>query len=331
MTEPITVAKLAEIAGVSIPTVSKVLNRRKGVAEPTREAVEDAIRTTGYVRRPRGGRPGAGIVDLLIAGIDSQWAFALMQGVSAEAQRLGLEVIVTANAADADAQEAWLQRMVARGSDGVIVAVAEMPGQVSAELREREVPVVLIDPVGARAPALPTISATNWAGGLSATEHLLELGHRRIGIITGPEDEMCSLDRLDGYSAALRRAGIALDTALIRHGDSLVSGGKLHGGTLLDLEDPPTAVFSCSDEQAYGVYEAAAERGLKVPKHLSVVGFDDVNLCQWISPQLTTVRQPLAEMGAAAVRRVANPSDMGRLELPTSLVIRKSTAHPFIR
>ena len=327
MTETITVARLAEVSGLSIPTVSKVINHRKGVSRTSREAVERAIEQTGYVKRSRGARGGISIVDLLISGLDSQWAFALIQGASDEAQRLGLEIIVTANMGQVEAQEAWLQRVASRGTAGVISVVSQMTPETVDELRRQEVPVVLVDPIGSGEPNFSVISATNWAGGLSATEHLIGLGHRRIGIITGPVEEACTADRLDGYSAALRRAGISLDDDLIRHGDSLVDGGKLNGGILLDLPNPPTAIFSCSDEQAYGVYEAAAERRIKIPKHLSVVGFDDVNLCQWVSPQLTTVRQPLSEMGAVAVRRVANTADgAGRLELPTSLIVRESTA-----
>jgi LacI family transcriptional regulator len=161
---------------------------------------------------------------------------------------------------------------------------------------------------------------------------LIGLGHSRIGIITGPEWEACHLDRLDGYSAALRRAGLPLDPALVRHGNSLETGGQQWGALLLDLPDPPTAIFSCSDEQAYGVYKAARERGLKIPRDLSVMGFDDVSLCQWVTPQLTTVRQPLKDMGAAAVRTIANLANdqvqPTRYEMATQLVVRESTARP---
>jgi len=329
----VTVAQIAEMAGVSVPTVSKVLNRRNGVAEQTRLTVERILEETGYVRRGRAPRSGSGIVDLLIAVMDSQWAITVIQGANSEAQKSGLDIVVTPKIDDPHTEAKWMDRVLRRGSDGVILAVAELSDQTVSMLRRLDLPIVLIDPVGSKNSEIARISATNWAGGLTATEHLLELGHRRIGIITGPEQQTCSLDRLDGYSAALRRAGIPADRDLIRHGDSLVSGGELHGGALLDLPNPPTAIFSCSDEQAYGIYHAARDRGLRIPRDLSVVGFDDVDLCQWVSPQLTTIRQPLQEMGAQGFRQIVKAHEEGEpvtqhFELPTSLVVRASTARP---
>ncbi|MDR0592458.1 MAG: substrate-binding domain-containing protein [Bifidobacteriaceae bacterium] len=325
----VTIAEVAARAGVSVPTVSKVLNGRRGVGPGTRQAVELAVAETGYQRRRRAG---PGIVDLLIPGIDSQWAIGLVRGVNAEAQDEGLDVIITTDFDGPEAEPGWLDRVARRGSEGVIVVVSELSQATRKVLSRRNMPVVLLDPVGSAASDLVSITAANWAGGLAATEHLLTLGHRRVGIITGPEREVCSADRLDGWGAAHRRAGLAADPALVRHGDSLGAGGRSHGGALLDLPDPPTAIFSCSDEQAYGVYEAARDRGLRVPDDVSVVGFDDVALCQWVSPQLTTVRQPLEEMGAAAVRRVSGAAGpvagTGRYELPVTLVVRQSTAPP---
>ncbi len=178
---------------------------------------------------------------------------------------------------------------------------------------------------------MATVAAADWAGGRDATEHLIELGHRRIGMITGPIDQACHQDRLDGYRSALRRAGIAYDETLVRYGDSLVDSGRVHGLDLLGGPNPPTAIMNGSDEQAYGVYKAARESGLPVPDDLSVVGFDDVELCQWVSPQLTTVHQPLAEMAREATRMVIDLARDGaraprRVELATSVVVRSSTA-----
>jgi LacI family transcriptional regulator len=195
------------------------------------------------------------------------------------------------------------------------------------------VPVVLVDQVGSSDQSLPTVAATDWAGGRDATEHLLRLGHRRIWFITGPVEQICHRDRLSVYRAALRRAGVDYDAGLVRHGDSLVSGGRIRGAELLGLPEPPTAVISGSDEQAYGVYQAARERGVRIPADLSVVGFDDVELCQWVSPPLTTVRQPLAEMAREATRMVIELSRDGsrvtpRVELATAVIERESTAPP---
>jgi len=176
-----------------------------------------------------------------------------------------------------------------------------------------------------------TVSATDWVGGREATEHLLALGHRRIGFITGPMDLGCHQDRLEGYTSALGRADLPPDKGLVRHGDSLISGGQKYGGELLDLDQRHTAIISGSDEQAYGVYLAARDRGIRIPDDLSVVGFDDVDLCRWVSSQLTTVRQPLASMASEATRlllKVAagEPVDTPTVRLASILIVRESTA-----
>lgn len=180
---------------------------------------------------------------------------------------------------------------------------------------------------------MPAIGATNWQGGLAATRHLLELGHRRIGVIGGPDGIMCSRARIDGYRAALETAGIRYDPALIRGGDFHHEAYYTKGLELLRLPDRPTAVFTGNDLQALGLYEAARELGLRIPRDLSVVGFDDLPLARWISPPLTTVRQPLTEMAEAAARLVLDlsrgrqPSTL-RVDLATRLVERASSAAP---
>ena len=177
------------------------------------------------------------------------------------------------------------------------------------------------------------MGATNWAGGLAATDHLLGLGHRRIGAIAGPGDYLCSRARIDGYRSALERAGARFDPALVRHGDFQHEGGFMLGGELLSLRERPTAIFAGSDQQAFGVYEAARQRGLRIPQDLSVVGFDDLPVARWVSPPLTTVRQPLAEMGRAAAQMLGEiieglPMRSSRVELSTELIVRESTAAP---
>jgi len=151
---------------------------------------------------------------------------------------------------------------------------------------------VVVDPVGEAGPEVPSIGATNWRGGLTATRHLLELGHTRIGVIGGPEQVLCSRARVDGFRAAMETAGLPVDPALIRYGDFHVEGGYRHGRALLGLADPPSAIFAGSDLQALGVYEAAREAGRRIPDELSVVGFDDLPIARWVGPPLTTVRQP---------------------------------------
>ncbi len=177
------------------------------------------------------------------------------------------------------------------------------------------------------------MGATNWLGGLSVTRHLLDLGHRRIAAITGPEWALCSRARYDGYRTALETAGVPVDPVLIRHGDFEIVDGVTHTAELLRLADPPTAIFALNDGMAIGVYHAANLAGMRIPADLSVVGFDDYPLDQWLAPPLTTVHQPLREMGAAAARMVVDLArgvtpELSRLELATKLVVRASTAAP---
>lgn len=166
-----------------------------------------------------------------------------------------------------------------------------------------------------------------------ATRHLIDLGHRRIAAITGPEDLMCSLARIDGYRSALNTAGLEFEPGLVRYGNFHVDGGRDHALDLLSRPGRPTAIFAGSDLQALGVLDAARQLGIAVPDQLSVVGYDDLQVARWSSPALTTVHQPLIEMAEEATRMVLMLRDgeqpkNTRLDLSTSLVVRQSTAAP---
>jgi LacI family transcriptional regulator len=327
----VTIAQIAAEAGVSVPTISRVLNGRAGVSAEKRELIERLLSDHGYQRRNR--QEGRGLIHFVITDLETQWATTLLRGAEAEASRLGFDLIVKTTHGSPVGTPDWVEHVVERGSGGVVLVVSELLDTGRAELESFHVPIVLVDPVGTGPQSLTTIAATDWAGGRDATEHLIALGHRRIGFITGPLGEECHRDRLDGYRAAIQRAGIELDPDLVRTGDSLISGGLREAPELLRLPDPPTAIISGSDEQAYGVCKAAKALGLKVPADVSVIGFDDIELCQWVSPQLTTVRQPLADMAREATRIVIELARGGtrpnqRLELSSSLVVRESTAPP---
>ncbi len=198
------------------------------------------------------------------------------------------------------------------------------------KLHSRGIPFVLFDPFGNPDPDTLSVQADNWTGSVIATRHLLALGHTRIGIITGPEEMMCSKARLDGYTSALEH-GIETDPELITEGDFTTSGGYAQSTSLLKRPNRPTAIFAGSDLQAMGVYEAARQLGLRIPEDLSVVGFDDVQTAAFLGPALTTVRQPLQDMAArAAVRMLIEALSTDdviqpHIIMPTSLVVRNST------
>jgi LacI family transcriptional regulator len=257
----------------------------------------------------------------ILRGVED-WGSAHETGVTVSAVRHG-------NARPAS----WTSGLASHDTDGVILVMSEFGGGQLEQLHEARIPLVVIDPVNPPPPDVPSVGATNWAGGLAATEHLLSLGHRRIGAITGPGDYLCSRARTDGYRSALERAGISVDPALVRAGDFQHEGGFVRGGELLDEADRPSAIFAGSDQQAFGLYEAARQRGLRVPQDLSVIGFDDLPVARWLSPPLTTVRQPLAEMGRAAAQMLDGlieglPLRTNRVELSTELIVRESTAGP---
>ena len=331
-----TIAQIARHAGVSVSTVSKVLNGREDVSPATRARVRGLLTDSGYKRRGAGPRQRVGLVDFVLTELASPWACEVVRGAEQEAHRAGAGLVVTATHNRNAGTRPWLDTLASRRSDGVVLVVSRLSADAADRLASLDTPFVLVDPVGGFDPAIPTVGATNFAGGLTATEHLIGLGHRRIGIIAGPSELLCSQERLDGYGAALRRAGIQPDESLVRFGNFYPDGGQRGAADLLDLADPPTAIFAGSDQQANGVYAEAYRRGLAVPADLSVVGFDDVELCEWLWPRLTTIRQPLAEMAGLATRTVlerpARDDDHAdrplRVELATSLVVRDSTGPP---
>ncbi|WP_232327250.1 LacI family DNA-binding transcriptional regulator [Herbidospora yilanensis] len=328
----VTIAMVASAAGVSVPTVSKVLNGRDAVGPETRRRVQDALEATGYQRRARSEPRKVGLVDFVITELDTAWASELLRGAEQEAYRLGARLVLTVTHDRQANPREWLAAIASRPTDGVVLVGSGVQHLAAARLRTIDAPFVVVDQVGGFDKDIPTIGATNWAGGFAATEHLIGLGHERIGMITGPDGVPCGMERLDGYRAALRRAGLPVDERLIRPGDFYPESGRRGAADLLDLPEPPTAVFAASDQQAAGVYEEVHARGLRVPDDLSVVGFDDTEVCEWTTPKLTTVRQPLAQMAMLAVRNVLeaeHPAEEPlRLELSTSLVIRDSTAAP---
>ncbi|MFC8362222.1 LacI family DNA-binding transcriptional regulator [Streptomyces griseorubiginosus] len=329
----VTITEIARQAGVSVPTVSRVVNGRSDVSPRTRARVEELLQRYGYRRRPAAPGTRAALLDLVFNDLDSPWAVEIIRGVEEVAQAEGVGTVVSAIHGRSGAARDWMRNLRARASDGVILVTSALDTVLHDELRALGVPLVVVDPTGSPALEAPTIGAANWSGGLAATEHLLSLGHRRIGLIAGPPRLLCSRARFDGYRAALEGAGLPLDESLVVPGDFHPESGFAGCEKLLDLPEPPTAVFAASDQMALGAIEALRRRGLRVPEDMSLVGFDDLPEVRWSAPPLTTIRQPLSEMGKLAVRTILKltrnePPDSPRVELGTELVVRSSTAPP---
>ncbi|MFD9124290.1 LacI family DNA-binding transcriptional regulator [Kitasatospora sp. NPDC059571] len=327
----VTLAQVAEEAGVSISTVSKVLNGRQDVSRPTRLRVERLLENHGYQRTPKSAWE-APLIEIVFHELDSIWAMELIRGIENVAKEHDASVVLTESGTRHAPDPGWIEGVLRRRPLGVVLVFSSLPPEVKQQLRSRAIPFVIIDPAGDPEPDVPSVGSANWSGGLAATRHLIESGHRRIAIITGPEDMLCSLARLDGFRSAMSMAGLPVDPSLVAFGDFHVEGGRLRAMEMLGRPDRPTAIFAGSDLQALGVLEAARVHGLKVPDDLSVVGYDDVAIARWASPALTTVHQPLQKMAEEAAQMLlrlrADESTGTRLELATSLVVRSSTAPP---
>lgn len=336
----VTVADIALEAGVSPATVSKVLNDRVDVSASTRERVKALIDEHGYVKNVRSRAQKnrrdehVGFLDIVFNDPASPWAAELIRGVEATARAAQVSVVISVDDGSASASsERWVAAIAARGSMGAIVGAA-LSDADQQRLAGAGVPAIMVDPMGDFNSGVPSFGPDNWSGGLTATNHLIELGHRRIATITGPMRFLCSQARLAGYNAALERAELTRDPQLIRQGDFHRQTAVEAATELLQLDHRPTAIFAANDEQALGVYEAALRLGLSVPEDVSVVGFDDVPMSQWALPALTTVRAPIQALAQMATTAILNHHSgaatlpVGRTELPTTLVVRNSTAAP---
>ncbi|GAA3867593.1 LacI family DNA-binding transcriptional regulator [Streptomyces lacrimifluminis] len=332
-TQTATLAEIAREAGVSAPTVSKVLNGRADVAPGTRTRVEDLLRAYGY-RRRRAEATRSPLIDLVFHELESAWAMEVIRGVENVAREEGLSVVLSESAGRLTPGRTWADQVAARRPHGVILVLSGLDESQRALLTSRSIPFVVMDPAGDPGDNVPSVGATNWQGGLAATRHLVDLGHTRIASISGPSRMMCSRARVDGYRAALETAGLPVDPALLKVGDFHHETGYRAGLELLRSPTRPTAVFAGNDLQALGLYEAARELGLRIPEDLSIVGFDDLPIARLVGPPLTTVRQPLMEMAETAAKLVLNlgredgTSGATRVELATSLEVRNSTAPP---
>ena len=314
---------------VSIATVSKVLNHRKGVSPETRERVAQMLSAHGYSKR------GSELsyspqIELVFDSLDGEWAIELVRGATRVAREHNLTVTVSESGVRHGVAPGWAKAVAQRQPAGVILVASHLSSRDKSELRSRNIPFVIVDPAGNPDPDVPSIGSTNWAGGMAATHHLIDLGHTRIGVITGSNVLMATRARLAGFRSAMEAAGLTIDETLIFAEELAEEASPEAGLSLLSRADRPTAIFATSDVKALGAYEAARILGLGIPDDVSIVGYDDLAIARWAGPPLTTVRQQLVEMAMEAAKMVVRlrsepESTADRLELATSLVIRGST------
>ena len=324
---PVTIAYIAESAGVSAPTVSKVLNGKKGVSDDTRARVEELINRYGYRKPPNRNN----ILELVFRELKSMWAVEIIRGVEQVARKNRIGVMVSEFGLH-DSTGTLMQDTLARRPQCVL-SVAQLSDTEREQLRAKGIPFVVFDPTAELPDDVPFVGATNWRGGRSAAQHLLGLGHRRIAMISGPEDVLCCRARQAGYESAMKSAGLPVGPEQVVIAQLTREDGRAAARTLLTRPDRPTAIFAANDLQALGVYLAAREAGLRIPQDLSVVGFDDLPVVAWADPPLTTIHQPLTEMAAAATELALalghgeDPPQIG-VEIATTLTVRESTAPP---
>lgn len=328
-----TIATIAHEVGVSATTVSKVLNGRSDVAAATRARVEASLERHRYRRRTRRPATSAAQIELVFHQFDSAWAMEILQGAEAVAAPARTGIVLSQLGGEHCPPRHWLDDVVARMPAGVLFVLCHPTKPQRLRLQRQRIPFVVIDTDSATSASTPTVGSNNWNGGLIAARHLLELGHRRIAAISGPRDVLCSQARLAGFRSAHEEAGVELDPDLVRYGNFHISAGYEYGLELMDRDDRPTAIFAGSDMQAMGVLRASRKLGLRIPEDLSVVGYDNVPMANWIGPALTTINQPLRNMAGTATRMLLDMAQgtevaTSRIDLVTELIVRESTAPP---
>ena len=326
----ITIQSVAKAAGVSVSTVSRVLNNKTDVAPETVEKVQSVIQELGYVSSlaARGLRSHrTHIIGLVIPEVATPYCAEILRGVNAAIAKIHYDLIIYTNCeADrtnaAEVERSFVALLNGGITDGVIVVTPTATDFPS------HAPVTVIDP-NQESPNLPGVISTNYEGALAAMQYLISLGHRRIAHITGRMELISSNQRLQAYKDSLAAARISLDENLIEIGDYTVATGLNCARKLLALADRPTAIFAANDESAFGVYKAAFNAGVNIPKDLSVIGFDNLRESSSIVPSLTTVDQHLEEMGTIATDMLVKLIDGETLQsmpyvIKTQLIVRDS-------
>jgi LacI family transcriptional regulator len=331
-----TIRDIARHAGVSVATVSRVINGRPDVAAETREAVLRHVREHNFTtnRSARALSVGrTGLVGFTVPNAYAEYFTLILSGATEALYEQDMRVVLCPTLHEHEREVTLLDRLMHGTTDGAILL---LPTETSDELKALQrhgFPFVVADPRHPLDEGIPAVSAAHSAGAKAATDHLLSLGHRRIALITGERGWAATEERLNGYQTALAAAGVLLRPELVVEGDFLRESGYRAAHALLELAEPPTAIFASNDNMAVGAMLAARERGLQIPADLSIVGFDDSEQATIITPPLTTVRQPLEELGRTAVSLLNRLLDRQRVEalrveLATKLVVRDSTAPP---
>jgi len=326
---PATLIEVAEAAGVSPATVSRILSGRTRVSAAKREAVGQAIAALNFkpnllAQSLKRGRSMT--IGVLTQDVDSPFFIETLRGVEAAFSGTGYEPLIASGHWNPREEADRMRRLIARQVDGVIVLFGRLSDKELLPFAD-QVPIVATGPQFT-AQRLHAFRLDNEPGGYCATRHLLDLGHRAIAHVAGPSDHRDAIERLAGYRRALEEAGVAYDERLVAEGNFREQGGVLAVNHLMGRGAPFTAVFAANDQTAYGVRLALYRLGIRVPEDVSLIGFDDLPSSLYTTPPLTTVRQPMFEVGQRAAGVLLKVLDGQPPEFPLpefSLVVRETT------
>jgi LacI family transcriptional regulator len=328
---------VARAAGVSQSTVSRALRGDPRVREETRRRVDEAARRLGYV--PNSLASGlvsrsTRTISVIVSDLTNPFFPSLLTPIYDELQIMGYRVVLFTERTDIPTGQESLRRLLDRSIDGVLVTTATLESRFAAELQRSGLPMVLLNRY-IDGLDVDRVISDNFGGAVIGGRHLLELGHRRLGIVRGPSNTSTSRDRTAGLLDVLAKNGITQDPALIREGAYSHQSGYQHTRELLRLPDPPTAIVCGNDVVAFGALDAALSLGVRVPQDVSILGFDDIPMASWEVFQLSTLRQPIGDMARAAVRmlaeRIEHRADIGpgrEQVFATSLVRRATVDRP---
>jgi LacI family transcriptional regulator len=328
---PPTIIDVARESGVSYSTVSRVLNGYEFVKPTTRARVLQAAEKLGYVPNPQarslaGGR--SNLIGVLVPGIDNGYISELLRGIDEELAKSDYNLIVYTTRRQTGRESVYAATIMNGAADGLLLVAPMISANYISLLRDHQFPLVLIDQSDMTGKN-SFVDATNWQGAYDATQYLIRLGHQRIGFIGGLQGTTSAADRLDGYLTALADHNLPQDSRLIVPGHYVERGGYDAALALLDIPDRPTAIFAANDLSAFGAMEAIQQRGLRIPEDISLVGFDNLPQASLVYPKLTTIHQPLEQMGQVAVKmlleQIQNPELPPRhVTLATQLIVRDS-------
>ncbi len=328
----VTIQDVAKASGVSVSTVSRVLNGKVDVADETQARIVGVIANLGYTsnlaaRSMRSHKKN--LIGLVVPDIGFPYSIEIMKGINQAIAESTYDLLVytTGDVQKSEAashEQHYVSLLNNSLTDGVIIVASAASDFIT------NAPIVAVDPHALK-PNYPSVQGTNYHGTLDIMDYLLGLGHRRIGFICGRPEINSAGRRLQGYRDALIRAGVEVDESLIVPGDFTTPSGRERGLQLLSMPNPPTAIFAANDQSAIGVFQAAEERGLRVPQDVSIVGFDNITEAKYLG--LTTIDQRLAEMGYVAVHMLLKliknePIDALVHKMPTQLLVRSSCSAP---